>query len=80
MLSKGGISIYNLKEGSNEWESVEIKFKSTLPDSSIKMISRIQNRRLWKKFQGEFEHLSEKLDKDPLILELFHGTSNTHPD
>ena len=69
-----------LDENSQEFESVEEHFLSTMPTAEVKKIHRIQNRVLWRKYMDKSREmdefgggvLNEKL--------LFHGSRRNNPE
>ena len=67
--------------GSFEWKKVEARFKETLPNKSIHSIVRVQNKFIWQKYYQTFKEMkSLNHGQDPLEMELWHGTSGTHPE
>ena len=69
------IKLFLLDMESDEFQSVEDHFVSTLPSADVKQIHRIQNRVLWKKYinkSRELNVLNEKL--------LFHGSRSNDPE
>ncbi|VDI06000.1 poly [ADP-ribose] polymerase 7/11/12/13 [Mytilus galloprovincialis] len=60
----------------HEWENIQTKFESTLPQARIVSIQRIQNIFMWKHFFLKKRQLEHAYGKDcSNKLPLFHGTT-----
>jgi len=65
--------------GSQEWQEIEARMKSTMPSIVISTIERVQNKWLWKKYSSEKARLAEKNHGNANEMSLYHGTNATAP-
>ena len=63
----------------SEWQAVSSRFQSTMPNTTITSIQRIQNKWLWKKYALHKKMIEEKNDGAINEMELFHGTQTNMP-
>ena len=64
---------------SEEFQSVEDHFLSTLPNAEVKQIHRIQNRVLWRKYLDKSKEMSDFGGGTLNERFLFHGSSQNNP-
>jgi hypothetical protein len=64
----------NLKKTDPEYDRVEAKFKESLPNYTIRLIKRVQNRWLWVRYDQARSQLQKKNGVLVNELELFHGS------
>lgn len=52
-----------------------------MPQAQVQQIERIQNKRLWRTYNTEFENIRDDKNngQDPDVKFLYHGTKNTEP-
>lgn len=75
------IELKNVPSTSNEWHTIENRFKETLPRSQLKGIQRIQNKWLWEKYAFCRNRMRQKNGEGRVNEKrLFHGPSQTPPD
>lgn len=73
-----GYKLVRLSKSAKEYNMIEMLFKSTMPQSTIKKIQRIQNPSLWKVFQWQKEQMKERNGGKPVNEQyLFHGTDES---
>ena len=70
--------LFPLSSLSEEYIELNKRFLTTLPNATIKNITRIQNLNLWKNFCFAKHQLVQKGNSTQ--LELFHGTKKTDPE
>ena len=71
--------VFLVQQGSPEWNKVDHLFKTTMPNSTIVQISRIQNKWLWERYVFQRKRLGIKNGGRINELELFHGTRSNDP-
>ena len=62
-----------------EWNRYCHKLQDTMPNATIKQITRIQNRVIWERYSEEKKRLRAKNRGVVNELELFHGCRRTDP-
>ncbi|TNV84716.1 hypothetical protein FGO68_gene4511 [Halteria grandinella] len=75
------IIIKQVDKGSTEFKLIEEQFLKTMPNKEVQKIERIQNPKIWQKFQVETAQMEKKLKskEDTQIRYLYHGTSANAP-
>ena len=73
------LKIVEISQNSNEWRTVESRFKATLNNANITKILRIQNKMLWKSYMQEKARIVDKNKENANEKQLFHGTGINDP-
>ena len=73
------LELFSVEKGSTEWNDIERNFKSTLPNTHINQISRIQNKWLWDRYCYNKQRVHRKNKGNVNEKELFHGTRGNDP-
>ncbi|CAJ1054692.1 protein mono-ADP-ribosyltransferase TIPARP-like [Xyrichtys novacula] len=71
-------SLVDVPVGSQAYQSVQILFNKSLPDTMVDIIAvqQVQNLLHWDKYQRHKLYMQKRLTKEePLELHLFHGTT-----
>lgn len=71
--------LFNVPQGSPEWQLVEGKFSTTMGGNRVGSISRIQNMWIWKKYAFQKKRMHTKNSGRVNEMELFHGTRSNDP-
>jgi len=71
--------LVSLVDGSPEWSNVEALLRRTLPNIKVAKIDRIQNKQLWENFHHNIRRMKARLQHDPVVSQMFHGTSSNDP-
>ena len=71
--------VFLVQQGSPEWNKIDRLFKTTMPNSTIIQISRIQNKWLWERYVFQRKRLGIKNSGNINEKELFHGTRSNDP-
>ena len=71
--------LFNLPQGTPEWNQVVQKFQQTMPQARITSVQRIQNTWLWERYVQHRKRLHLKNSGMVNEMELFHGTRNNDP-
>ncbi|TNV84727.1 hypothetical protein FGO68_gene5670 [Halteria grandinella] len=73
--------IKQVDKKSTEFKSIEEQFLKTMVNKEVQMIQRIQNPKIWQKFQVEVAQIEKKLKSKggTRIRYLYHGTSENAP-
>ena len=74
------IEVFAIQPGTAEWNQVEKLFKSTMMNTKVTRIKRIQNKWLWEKYIQHKSRMNRKNDGRVRERQLFHGTSETQPE
>ena len=74
------IEVFAVQPGTAEWNQVEKLFKSTMMNTKVTCIKRIQNKWLWEKYIQHKSRMNRKNDGRVRERQLFHGTSETQPE
>ena len=69
-----------LDSDSEEFQTVEDQFLSTLPHAEVKQIHRIQNRVLWRKYLDKSKEMSDFGGGTLNERFLFHGSRQNNPE
>ncbi|KAM9375570.1 protein mono-ADP-ribosyltransferase PARP12-like isoform 1-T1 [Pholidichthys leucotaenia] len=72
-----GHKLVLLSKSAMDFDMIERLFRSTMPQSKINNIRRIQNPSLWQVFQWQKEQMKKRNGKEPEMLHLFHGTDES---
>ena len=80
MADEREYGLYVVLEESPEHQKVAALFRSTLPNSRIVRIERIQNKVLWGNYQQRKKHLEKIVHGRDVEKLLFHGTRSTEPE
>jgi hypothetical protein len=73
------LSTHKVQQGSQEWQSVEQNFLTTMPNATVQEIMRIQNLLIWNTFQTEITNFQILRGEPPQVKMLYHGTSDNDP-
>ena len=73
------VKVFLVQQGNPEWNKVDHLFKTTMPNSTIIQISRIQNTWLWQRYVFQRKRLGIKNGGNVNERDLFHGTSSNDP-
>ena len=73
------LKLIEISQNSDEWRTVELKFKTTLNSANITKICRIQNKMLWRSYMQEYSRLKRKNKGEVNEKQLFHGTRKNDP-
>ena len=71
--------LFNVPQGSPEWQLVEGKFSLTMESKKVSSISRIQNTWIWKKYAFQKKRMHTKNNGRVNEMQLFHGTRTNDP-
>ena len=74
------IEVFGVQPGTPEWNQVDKLFKSTMMNTKVTCIKRIQNKWLWEKYIQHKTRMNRKNDGRVHERKLFHGTSDTRPE
>ena len=74
------IEVFAIQPGTAEWNQIEKLFKSTMMNTKITCIKRIQNKWLWEKYVQHKTRMDRKNNGRVHERQLFHGTSDTRPE
>ena len=72
--------VFAVQPGTAEWNQVQKLFKSTMMNTKVTCIKRIQNKWLWEKYIQHKSRMDQKNGGRVHERQLFHGTSETQPD
>ena len=74
------IELKAVSHGSKEWSNVEADVKKSMPGVFLIKVERIQNKRLWEKY--DFYKKIQLIKNDGIMNEmrLFHGTKTNPPE
>ena len=74
------IELKSVSHGSKEWSNVEADMKKSMPGVHLIKVERIQNKRLWEKY--DFCKKTQLIKNDGIMNEmrLFHGTRANPPE
>ena len=73
------VKVFLVQQGNPEWNKVDHLFKTTMPNSTIIQISRIQNTWLWERYVFQRKRLGIKNGGSINEQDLFHGTRSNDP-
>lgn len=71
--------LFQVTGGSPEWQDVKRKFTATMTNSSIHVITRIQNKWQWEKYSFQKSRLERKNNGHANEMQLFRGTRKNDP-
>ena len=71
--------LFNVPQGSPEWQLVEGEFAKTMGANKVSSISRIQNTWIWKKYAFQKKRMHTKNGGRVNEMQLFHGTGTNDP-
>ena len=74
------IEVFAVQPGTAEWNQVQKLFKSTMMNTKVTCIKRIQNKWLWEKYIQHKSRMDQKNGGRVHERQLFHGTSETRPE
>lgn len=75
------LQLFDIPNGSPEWQTVAGRFGQTMNASNIRKIERVQNRFLWRSYVLHRETVLLKNNNGSVNERLlFHGTRNTAPE
>ena len=79
-LQTSDVQVFHVIKECDEWKNVEIKFKATMPSSTITDIQRIQNELIWKRYSFHKQYIEEKNKGTVNEMNLFHGSRENKPE